>query len=68
MSAAAAAPEASQGQKGFLGAIERIGNKIPHPAMIFLGLIVIVILLSQVLYMVWWLLVSLTVIPLVWAF
>jgi len=51
VSAAAAAPEASQGQKGFLGAIERIGNKIPHPAMIFLGLIVIVILLSQVLYM-----------------
>ena len=51
MSTGAVAPEASQGQKGFLGTIERVGNKIPHPAMIFLGLIVIVILLSQVLYM-----------------
>ena len=27
---------------GFLGRIERIGNKVPHPAIIFLGLIVIV--------------------------
>jgi aminobenzoyl-glutamate transport protein len=41
--------ETSQGQKGFLGTIERIGNKIPHPAIIFLGLIAIVILLSAVL-------------------
>ena len=33
---------------GFLGWIERVGNKVPHPAIIFLGLIVIVIVLSQV--------------------
>ena len=24
--------------KGFLGTIERVGNKVPHPAIIFLGL------------------------------
>ena len=34
---------------GFLGWIERIGNKIPHPAMIFLGLIFGVIILSAIL-------------------
>lgn len=31
-----------------LNGVERLGNKVPHPAIIFLGLIVIVILLSQV--------------------
>jgi aminobenzoyl-glutamate transport protein len=41
--------ETPQGQKGFLGTIERIGNKIPHPAIIFLGLIAIVVLLSAIL-------------------
>ena len=25
---------------GFLGWIEKVGNKVPHPALIFLGLIV----------------------------
>ena len=51
MSTEAAAPkeETGQGQKGFLGTIERIGNKIPHPAIIFLGLIAIVIVLSAIL-------------------
>ena len=34
---------------GFLGWIERVGNKVPHPAIIFLGLIVGVIVLSAVL-------------------
>ncbi len=34
---------------GFLGWIEKVGNKVPHPALIFLGLIVGVILLSAVL-------------------
>lgn len=38
----------SLGQR-FLGGIERVGNKVPHPAILFLALIVIVILLSQVL-------------------
>src|SRR5262245_43025858 len=39
--------------KGFvprmLGGIERVGNKVPHPAIIFLGLAVAVIVLSAVL-------------------
>lgn len=38
-----------QGTGGFLGWIERVGNKVPHPAIIFLGLIVGVIVLSAVL-------------------
>ncbi len=41
------------GEQGFveraLAHIERVGNKVPHPAMLFLGLIVALILLSQVL-------------------
>ncbi len=32
-----------------LGAIERIGNKVPHPAILFLALVVLVIALSQAL-------------------
>jgi aminobenzoyl-glutamate transport protein len=44
---AAAAAEKSSG--GFLGWIERVGNKVPHPAIIFLALIVGVIVLSAVL-------------------
>ena len=47
MSAEAAPAETSGG--GFLGWIERVGNKVPHPAMIFLGLIVGVIVLSAVM-------------------
>ena len=34
---------------GFLGAIERAGNKVPHPVIIFLYLIVGVIVLSAIL-------------------
>ena len=34
---------------GWIGVIERIGNRVPHPALIFLGLCVFVILLSWVL-------------------
>ena len=33
-------PEDAKARGGFLGWIERVGNKVPHPAMIFLGLIV----------------------------
>ena len=36
--------------KGFLGTIERVGNKVPHPAILFLALIAILIVLSQILY------------------
>ncbi len=46
MSTEAVAP---QEQSGFLGRIERIGNKVPHPAIIFLGLIAAVIVLSAIL-------------------
>lgn len=40
----------SKGNSGILGWIERIGNKIPHPVIMFLYLIVAVIVLSQILY------------------
>src|SRR3954453_2207937 len=36
---------------GFLDVIERIGNKVPHPAVIFLILLVAVIVLSHLLYL-----------------
>ena len=36
---------------GFLGTIERVGDKVPHPAVIFIGLCALVIILSQVLYL-----------------
>ena len=48
MSAASAPAETGSGG-GFLGWIERVGNKVPHPAIIFLGLIGIVIVLSAVM-------------------
>ena len=35
--------------RGILGAIERIGNRMPHPIGLFLGIIVIVLALSAVL-------------------
>lgn len=38
-----------KGTGGFLGWIERVGNKVPHPAIIFLALIVGVIVLSAIL-------------------
>ncbi len=46
---AAEATAGDTGQKGFLGWIERVGNKVPHPAIIFLGLIIGVIVLSAVM-------------------
>jgi aminobenzoyl-glutamate transport protein len=42
-------PPARKG--GFLNTIERIGDKVPHPAMIFIGLCLLVIVLSHVLYL-----------------
>ena len=39
----------SNGQGGFLGAVERIGNKLPDPAMLFVGLLGIVWVLSWLL-------------------
>lgn len=46
MSAKTAEPD--QG-KGFLGVIEKVGNKVPHPVLMFLYLIIFVIVLSWVL-------------------
>lgn len=39
------------GMQKFLDIVERVGNKVPHPAVIFLLLLGGVIVLSQVLYM-----------------
>ncbi|HEY0236279.1 MAG TPA: AbgT family transporter, partial [Afipia sp.] len=49
MSQAVAAPKG--GMQKFLDVVERVGNKVPHPAVIFLILIGIVIVLSQILHM-----------------
>src|SRR5262245_42703888 len=35
---------------GFLGLIEKVGNKVPHPVVMFLYLIAIVAVISTVLY------------------
>ena len=43
-------PAKSAMQK-FLDVVEKVGNKVPHPAIIFLILIAIVIVLSQLLHM-----------------
>lgn len=39
------------GMQKFLGIVEKVGNKVPHPAVIFLLLLGAVIVLSQVLHM-----------------
>ena len=46
-----ALPEKKGGMARVLDGIERVGNKVPHPAIIFLALIVIVIVLSHILYL-----------------
>ncbi len=50
MSQSIAVPKSAM-QK-FLDVVERVGNKVPHPAVIFLILIAIVVVLSQILQMV----------------
>jgi aminobenzoyl-glutamate transport protein len=49
MSQPIAAPKSAM-QK-FLDVVEKVGNRVPHPAVIFLILIAIVIVLSQILHM-----------------
>jgi aminobenzoyl-glutamate transport protein len=39
------------GQGGLLGWVERVGNRVPHPVMIFVYLIIFVVLLSALLGM-----------------
>jgi aminobenzoyl-glutamate transport protein len=46
---AASATAQPAGSGGFLGVIERAGNKVPHPVLMFLYLIIGVIVLSSVL-------------------
>ncbi len=41
----------ASGTQKFLDVVERVGNQVPHPVMIFVILIGIVIVLSQILYM-----------------
>ena len=53
MATEAAAPDAAPQHSLYermLDGIERMGNKVPHPAMIFVGLIVLVIVASMILY------------------
>jgi len=54
---AAKAPDPSQDGgflDSFLTTIERVGNKVPHPGIIFFWLIGLVILLSVILSFVGW--------------
>ncbi len=43
------APAAKPQTSGWLGAVERIGNKVPHPVLMFLYLIIGIIVLSAVM-------------------
>lgn len=46
-----ASPESSKSfMQKFLDIVERVGNKVPHPAMIFLMLVAFVVLLSHLMY------------------
>ncbi len=49
MTAATLAQPEPAGSKGFLNLIERAGNKVPHPVLMFLYLIIGVVILSSVL-------------------
>ena len=49
--AAEAEEEGSGGFQRVLNFIERVGNKVPHPAIMFLALCLGVIVLSQILYL-----------------
>lgn len=58
MSSSVTSPAPEQNEsKGILDTIERIGNKVPNPVLMFAYLIVIVFIVAQVLY---WLDVSVT--------
>lgn len=51
MSTAGASEVTNEGGGGMLGLIEKLGNKVPHPVIMFLGLIAIVLVLSHILYL-----------------
>ncbi|WP_164018547.1 AbgT family transporter [Pyxidicoccus trucidator] len=46
-----AKPPKKKGMARVLDTVERVGNKVPHPAVIFVALIGVVIVLSHVFYM-----------------
>jgi aminobenzoyl-glutamate transport protein len=48
MSEITSGPTPSRGVAGFLGAIERVGNALPHPATLFAGLALVVVLMSGI--------------------
>ncbi|RYZ33132.1 MAG: AbgT family transporter, partial [Myxococcaceae bacterium] len=43
-------PPKKKGMERVLDAIERVGNKVPHPAVIFVALIALVMVLSHLFY------------------
>ncbi len=45
-------PPKKTGLEKILDTVERVGNKVPHPAVIFIGLIAVVIVLSHIFYLV----------------
>jgi aminobenzoyl-glutamate transport protein len=49
MSTAVASPGAVEKKGSWLDIIEKLGNKVPHPVLMFLYLIIFVIVLSQIL-------------------
>ncbi len=49
MSAAVTSPEAGEKKGSMLDLIEKLGNKVPHPVLMFLYLIIFVIVLSAIL-------------------
>jgi aminobenzoyl-glutamate transport protein len=49
MSAAATSPKAGEKKGSMLDLIEKLGNKVPHPVLMFLYLIIFVIVLSAIL-------------------
>ncbi|MFZ4598960.1 MAG: AbgT family transporter [Terrimicrobiaceae bacterium] len=51
MDTARTAPEGDGMMKRVLDVVEKVGNKVPHPAMIFLSLMVLVIVLSHILHL-----------------
>ena len=46
-----ATPPKKKGMERLLDTIEKVGNKVPHPAVIFVALIVVVMVLSHVFYL-----------------
>jgi aminobenzoyl-glutamate transport protein len=54
MSTAAPAPARRGAMQRLLDGVERVGNRMPHPAILFLALCAAIIVLSQILYWTGW--------------